>query len=533
MAFLLYSLALLGLANASPVMTIVTTITTSNPPDYFQTTPEIFQGPTPTGKEPFLRQTDDVQLSGVTYIPPSPLETQQPIQGNSDDGNIFTLLGNIAPYHPSPGFGIDEHPLPEGANVTWVNMIARHGSRYPTEPIELGAALADAKGAKFSGDLEWLNDWKYSLGTNILSSNGRQELYDNGVLHVYNYGQLFNPNQTKKLVWRTTTEDRMRKSAENFAAGFFGLNYADYVDLEFIIDEEGYNNSLSGYNVCENNGNLRTTAGANASAAFVANYTLPAAARLNALSTNFHWNSTWIYSAQQLCSYETVNLGYSKWCALFTYEEWQDFEYSIDLDFIGTFGFLSPTARAVGVGYVEEVLAKMRHHLITQATGSDNVTLDGRERTFPTHQALNFDFSHEVNIFAALTAFGLTQFAEPFSPEEYTEDRSVVVSAMTPFAARFDIEMIEAPRPVCADRTRGLYEEGGKTTYVHFILNQRTIPLGQSHAACGDRDDGWCELETFMKWQAGALEEANYDYACNGDYAPPAYGDVRNGAPPS
>jgi hypothetical protein len=120
------------------------------------------------------------------------------------------------------------------------------------------------------------------------------------------------------------------------------------------------------------------------------------------------------------------------------------------------------------------------------------VTLDSMSSTFPINQKLNFDFSHEVNIFAVLTAFGLTQFAESFSPNHYTADRSVIVSHMTPFAARLDIEIIEAPQPVCADRSNGNYENGSPTTYVHFILNQRTIPLGMSHAACGQRNDGTC-----------------------------------------
>ncbi len=129
----------------------------------------------------------------------------------------------------------------------------------------------------------------------------------------------------------------------------------------------------------QNNNNFRTTAGANASASWEAEYTKKATSRLNSMSTGFEWNSTWTYQAQQLCAYETVNLGYSKFCSLFTYQEWEDFEYSIDLDFIGTYGFLSPTARAVGVGYVEEVLARMNHHVITKATASDN----GKYRRFP------------------------------------------------------------------------------------------------------------------------------------------------------
>ena len=122
----------------------------------------------------------------------------------------------------------------------------------------------------------------------------------------------------------------------------------------------------------QNNNNFRTSAGENASLAYIASYTADASTRFNNMTTGFHWNATWVYYAQQLCSYETVNLGYSRWCALFTYQEWLDFEYSVDLSFIGTYGFLSPTARAVGVGYVEEVLAKMNHHLISDVTGSIN-----------------------------------------------------------------------------------------------------------------------------------------------------------------
>ena len=90
------------------------------------------------------------------------------------------------------------------------------------------------------------------------------------------------------------------------------------------------------------------------------------------MSTGFKWTADWVYNAQQLCTYETIALGYSKFCSLFTYQEYLDFEYSVDLDFIGTYGFLSPTARAVGVGYVEEVLARINHHLIKKPTGSDN-----------------------------------------------------------------------------------------------------------------------------------------------------------------
>ena len=154
--------------------------------------------------------------------------------------------------------------------------------------------------------------------------------------------------------------------------------------------------------------------------------------------------------------------------------------------------------------------------------------------TFPTNQKLNLDFTHEVNLMSVLTAFGLKQFAPFPSPTTYTADRELIISHLVPFGCRLDIELIDAPHPVCADRpsSASQYEAGGKTTYIHFIQNQRTIPLGKSYPECGQRADGWCELSTWLQVQSTALQEAQYDYACYGDYAPPAFGAVNNGAPP-
>jgi len=150
--------------------------------------------------------------------------------------------------------------------------------------------------------------------------------------------------------------------------------------LELIIDDTPFNNSLAGYNACPNNNNNETSAGEDAEAQWVEIYTANATSRFNAMSSGFNWTAEDIYDAQELCAYETVNLGYSSWCDLFTYQEWLDFEQSIDLDFAGTYGFQSPTGRAVGIGYVEEVVARINHHLITVPTGSVNGENDPLER---------------------------------------------------------------------------------------------------------------------------------------------------------
>ncbi|KAF2214126.1 hypothetical protein CERZMDRAFT_58067 [Cercospora zeae-maydis SCOH1-5] len=499
--------------------------TSSIVPDYYVTSPEIFAGPTPTGEPAFLAQTNPAPFTGTTYIPNTPLETQVPIVGNNDNGNIFQMHGQLSHYFPNPqGFGADEYSLPKNASLVQLNMLSRHGARYPTTGAgaeKLGQKILNYTTgvlghATFSGPLEFLNEWTYKLGAEILVPVGKQELFDSGTLHQIMYGHLYKNNGTK-IIARTTTEDRMRKSAEYFLAGFFGLGWADNATLVFAIETDTgiWNNTLAGYDNC-NNSNTGVSA-----------------ARLNQYSSGFNWTIADAYNAQSLCAYETVALGYSAFCGLFTYAEWEGYEYSIDLSFAGNNMFQSPTGRAVGIGYVVEILARLQHHLITEPVAQINVTLDSNPKTFPLGQTLNFDFSHDTNIASILTAFGLTQFAPVLPTDRIERNRSLIVSHMEPFAARLDMEIIETPKPLQGDRKHGdVYEdEGGVTRYIHFILNQRTIPLGKSLEKCGERDDGWCELTTFMEVQSEMLDVAEYDFSCNGEYPAVPFGEITNGVP--
>ena len=348
------------------------------------------------------------------------------------------------------------------------------------------------------------------------------------------YGHLY-PNDGSKIIARSTTQDRMTKSAEYFLAGFFGLTWTENATLVLAIeDEDGvWNNTLAGYYDCPNSGGYTNEGGTNATTEWASIYLADATKRLHKFAGNkFNWTAVDSYNAQSLCAYETVALGYSPFCGLFTYEEWEGYEYSVDINFAGNNMFQSPTGRAVGIGYVYEIMSRLEHHLIKKPTAQINVTLDSNPKTFPLHQALNFDFSHDTNIAGILTAFGLTQFAELLPSDHIKQDRQLIVSHMEPFGARLDIEIISTPQPLSGDRKAGdTYSKGGQTKYVHFILNQRTIPLGESYSQCGQRDDGWCELTTFLEILSTKLSEAEYEYSCFGSWDVVPYGKLTNGVP--
>ena len=119
---------------------------------------------------------------------------------------------------------------PEGCDVTQMHLLYRHGARYPTSgaaPGTFAQKLANATktGLAFSGDLAFLDEWTYKLGAELLTPFGRSQNFLLGVAYRQLYGHLLN-NFTEAgtiPVFRTQSQDRMVKTAQNFAGGFFGI----------------------------------------------------------------------------------------------------------------------------------------------------------------------------------------------------------------------------------------------------------------------------------------------------------------------
>ena len=177
------------------------------------------------------------------------------------------------------------------------------------------------------------------------------------------------------------------------------------------------------------------------------------------------------------------------------------------------------------------MIARLKNHTLGYSGSQINVTLDSNTETFPLNQSLYLDFTHDTNLVSVLTAFGFTQFADVLPPTSYPGHHNFTVSHIAPFGARLDMEIIRTPKPLSADRSG--YLDGGETKYIHFVLNQRTLPLGPSFPECDvNRIDGWCELGTFLKAQEEMPGLAQYDRACFGDYDIQPYGYTTNGAPP-
>ena len=121
--------------------------------------------------------------------------------------------------------------------------------------------------------------------------------------------------------------------------------------------------------------------------------------------------------------------------------------------------FGSPLARVQGIGYVQELVARLTHTPIETHNSSTNATLNDNPITFPLGQSLYVDATHEVVIlnseliapcdinhyffiYSVITALNLTTFAES-GPLPYTHiphERTFRVAELAPFATNVQFQ---------------------------------------------------------------------------------------------
>ena len=133
-------------------------------------------------------------------------------------------------------------------------------------------------------------------------------------------------------MFRTQSIDRMVKTAENFAAGFFGVpDYLDAVNLEIDIEAPGFNTSGAPYGICKNGNGKPAQSGTDAGEIFLRNNFNETVGRLNSQVNGIEFDYEDVFAMLQLCTFETVALGYSKFCHVFTEEDFRNFDYYWDV----------------------------------------------------------------------------------------------------------------------------------------------------------------------------------------------------------
>ncbi|KIP05069.1 hypothetical protein PHLGIDRAFT_31059 [Phlebiopsis gigantea 11061_1 CR5-6] len=479
-------------------------------------------GPTPTGAEAGLIATAPSYPvhSGAPHLV-SPASMNKGDKHKSSNFDIFKHWGNLSPWFSVErgAFGLDSGPeVPETCSITGLHLVHRHGARYPTQfasfggPANFSGRLNQAAaGWKAHGDLKFMNEWTYKLGEEVLTPFGRQQLFDLGVATRIKYGFLLkNFSESNTLpVFRTESQDRMLASALNFAIGFFGYPFEGQYQQSITIEEKGFNNTLAPYKTCNN---ADDKAKSDRAIWYVRRwadiYLKDAHARLAPQLKGYDLSIEDIYTLQQMCAYETVAIGYSKFCELFTEDEWKGFDYSLDLYFWYDSAFGSPVARVQGIGYVQELVARLTHTPIAVHNSSTNATLNDNPVTFPLGQSLYVDATHEVVVLNILTALNLTTLAAegPLPADHIPKHRTFKVSHLAPFATNVHFQVLAC--------------DSVAEPQIRVIVNDGAVPL-TGIKGCPAHKDGLCPVSTFVDAMREMIRDTDWAWGCHGAWSVP------------
>ncbi|KAI9507913.1 phosphoglycerate mutase-like protein [Russula earlei] len=495
-------------------------------------------GPTPTGDEAFAVET----APAVPVI-----ENESPVvRPDTSDrkGRKFDVIrswGSLSPmFSLDRGtFGLpDASPLvPNGCTLKAVHILHRHGARYPTlsdtGPSSFAAKInSAAAGAGFTatGPLAFLDTWILKLGAEILTPFGRQQLYELGVNTRIRYGDLLKEAMGLP-VWRTTSQERMVDSALQFAAGFFGVQEFSTSYHQLIeIESSGFNSTLAAYDVCPNSNNAIGNFGHTQAAKWASIYTAPIIKRLQPHINGVNLTAVDIVAMQETCAYESVALGFSSFCDLFTESEWGSFEYFFDLKFWYGNGPGNPTAAAQGIGYVSEVISRLTQTRIANFDTSVNSTIVSSDVTFPFGQPIFVDATHDTIISSVLVALNLTGLASsgPLPTNRIKSNRQWVTSHIVPFATNLVAQALSCPAPSNSHRPSSSPSPSGPTTHVRWILNDAVVPL-TGVEGCPSNRDGLCDLPTYVDGTQRRIAEVDYRFDCFSSYSIPVPDDILDG----
>lgn len=407
------------------------------------------------------------------------------------------FLGQYSPWYAVPS-DISLAP-PRGCEVTFANVLSRHGGRDPTMGKSIAYRLLIAEiqetSTAYPGEFGFLKDYQYTLGADQLTHAGRHEMVLSGAHFYRRYHSLVGRNPP---FVRSGGQDRVVESAEKWLEGVASLQADKKPRKIDLIIPEGprWNNTLS-HDICTAfESGPSHGLGERAMRIWASKFIPPIQQRVNAaLGTEL--SQTSIIRLMDMCPFDTMadpHANTSNFCRLFTEEEWHAYDYLQTLGKYYGYGAGNPLGPTQGVGYVNELLARLTGQPVNDHTNT-NRTLDSDATTFPLDRSVYADFSHDNDMSGVLAALGLYNKTKPLSNttiETATETLGYSAAWTVPFAARLYVEKLQC-------------KSDGE--YVRVIVNDRVHPL----EFCGGDKHGRCTLSSFVQSQGFARSGGLWD----------------------
>lgn len=225
--------------------------------------------------------------------------------------------------------------------MNFVQLISRHGARFPTssKSKKYNATITALKQnvTSYTGKYSFLKDFEYTLGSDVLTEFGQQQLVNSGIKFYERYESL--AKKTTPFV-RSDASARVFQSAQNWTYGYHETRLADRsaastadgypYDILELSDADASNNTLDPSTCDAYENGYESNTGDDAQATFADTFIPTIMARLNKDLLGADLTETQTIYMMDMCPFETVasNTGkISDFCSLFTQEEWENYNY--------------------------------------------------------------------------------------------------------------------------------------------------------------------------------------------------------------
>lgn len=408
--------------------------------------------------------------------------------GTQDD--IFPYLAGDAPYFSYPNdYGIPRE-APETCEMTQVQLIARHGERYPSESrgrklFKTWYKISNYT-STFNGSLSFLND-DYEFFIQDLDNLEQETTLENSVnplnpytgemdakLHARDflgqYGDLLEENTN--LTVFTTNSRRVYDTAKFFVDALG----PDYNATLQVIDEEpiaGANTISAGYSCPAWN----DSAFSNITDTYSETYLKNIAKRLNKENPGLNLTSSDAYMLFSWCAFEISARGYSDVCDVFTQDELIRYSYSDDL--------ANYYSDGPGYSMIKDVGSNLFNATVKLLQQSDELD-----------QKVWLSFTHDTDILNYLTTIGLFDDGNPLNASSVPfRDHVFHKSWQVPMGARIYTQKFQ-----CSNES-----------YVRYVVNDAVIPI----ESCSSGPGFSCPEDDFYDYAAGRLQNLDFISACN------------------
>lgn len=408
-----------------------------------------------------------------------------------------------SPYYSVRSDISDE--VPETCEITFAQLLSRHGARSPTETknepyrATISKLMRNVAPEDFRHEYEFLRGWRYNLSVAELTQLGKQQLYYSGEKFQQRYANLA---RSQRPFVRSADRSRVVESAQNWLAGYYhdqGSPHHFSPDVR-IPEGPGINNTLA-HGACDALESGRySRLHFNAKANWLSRFGPSIMNRLNDDLPRADLNLRDIVNLMELCPADTVDSPegtISPFCDLFTEHEWQEFNYFGTLTKYYKTGAGNPVGPAQGIGFVNELIARMKGERVADDT-STNRSLDSNPETFPVgdDHRMFADFTHDsdmTSIFFVLNLYPWKPRYDQASMEYFNTTSGLYdPSHATPFAARAYFEKMQC--------------QGEPEELVRIIVNDKVMP----QPACSDGQLGRCKLSDFISSLSFATSMGNW-----------------------